>query len=99
MIEISILTTDWNVLWTFNAEKWEVITTLATKNNVEIPMSCWAWACGLCLCEIIEWWEFIDKWNWFMALEDNQVLTCIAKIKDECFDNGVNWKVVLKRTY
>lgn len=97
MIEITVQTRDWNVLWTFGAEKWELITSMASKNNVEIPMSCGAGACGLCLCEIVQWWEFIEKWNWFMNLEENQVLTCIATIKDECFDNNIEWKVVLKR--
>lgn len=99
MITITVQTPDWNVLWTFEAEKWKLLTTLATEHNVEIPMSCGAWACGMCLCEILEWWEFIDKWNWFMALEDNQVLTCIATIKDDCFDNNVAWNVVIKRVY
>lgn len=99
MITITVQAANWETLWTFNAEKWKMITALATENSVEIPMSCGAWACGLCLCEIVEWWEFIDKWNGFMALEDNQVLTCIATIKDDCFDNNVAWNVVIKRVY
>lgn len=99
MITITVQAANWETLWTFNAEKWKMITALATENGVEIPMSCGAWACGLCLCEIVEWWEFIDKWNGFMALEDNQVLTCIATIKDDCFDNNVAWNVVIKRVY
>lgn len=99
MITITVQAANWETLWTFNAEKWKMITASATENGVEIPMSCGAWACGLCLCEIVEWWEFIDKWNGFMALEDNQVLTCIATIKDDCFDNNVAWNVVIKRVY
>lgn len=102
MINIKVLGIDWNEVGSFNAEKWKTITTLATENNVEIPMSCWAWACGLCLCEIIEWWEYINKaytTPWFMVLEDNQVLTCIAAIKDECFDNNIEANIIIKRTY
>jgi len=101
MINITVLAKDWIELWTFQAEKWKVLTTLATENWVEIPMSCWAWACGLCLCEILEWIDLINKaysTPWFMELEENQVLTCIAAIKDECFDNDMEGKVVLKRT-
>lgn len=97
-ITITVLWKDWVELWTFSAEKGKLITTMATENNVEIPMSCGAGACGQCLCEIIEWWEFIDKWNGFMALEENQVLTCIAFIKDEYFDNNKSWKIIIKRT-
>lgn len=101
MINITVLARDWAELWTFAAEKWKVFTTLATENWVEIPMSCGAWACGLCLCEIVEWLEYINKaysMPGFMELEENQVLTCIAAIKDECFDNNVEATVVLKRT-
>jgi hypothetical protein len=34
----------------------------------------------------------------FMELEENQVLTCIAAVKDECFDNNVEAIIVIKRT-
>lgn len=98
MINITILTKDWAELWTFPAEKGEFITTLATKNGIEIPMSCGAWACGLCLCEIVQWGQYIDKWNWFMALEDDQVLTCIATIKEEYLGDNMSDAVILKRT-
>lgn len=100
-INITVLARDWAELWTFAAEKGKVFTTLATENWVEIPMSCGAWACGLCLCEIIQWVEYINKaysMPGFMELEENQVLTCIAAVKDECFDNNVEAIIVIKRT-
>lgn len=97
MAKITVLDNAGNKLGTFPAEKWEFITTLAEKNDVAIPKSCWMGACGMCLCEIVEWIDYVDKWNWFMALEDNQVLTCIAKVKDEYINEDVN--IIIKRVY
>ena len=101
MIKITVQSKDWTELWTFAAEKWKVFTTLATENWVEIPMSCGSWACGMCLCEILEWVEYINKaysMPGFMELEENQVLTCIAAVKDEYFDDSTEAEIVLKRT-
>lgn len=102
-IRITVQWSDWTTIWSFAAKKWETIMALAQANNVEIPFSCGAWACGLCLCYIVKWWEFINKEYTtpsFMQLDEDQVLTCIAAIKDECFDNeNANIEIVLKRAY
>jgi hypothetical protein len=35
-----------------------------------------------------------------MELDEDQVLTCIAAVKDECFDDdNANIEIVLKRAY
>lgn len=102
-IKITVQWSDWTVLGSFDAKKWETIMALAQANSVEIPFSCGAWACGLCLCYIVQWWEYIDKTYTtpsFMVLDEDQVLTCIAAIKDECFDNvNANIEIILKRAY
>ena len=102
MINIKVLGTDWSELWTFAAEKGKTITTLAKENNVEIHTSCWMWVCWLCLCEIEKGWEYINKaytMPLMMELWDAEVLTCVAAIKDECFDNDIEAEVVIKRTF
>ena len=100
-IRITVQATDWTELGTFEAKKWETIMALAQANNVEIPFSCGAGACWLCLCYIIRWWEYINKAYTnpsFMELDEDQVLTCIAAVKDECFnDENANIEIVLKR--
>jgi len=103
VIKITVQWSDWTEIGSFIAKKWETIMALAQANNVEIPFSCGAGACGLCLCYIVQWWEYINKEYTtpsFMQLDEDQVLTCIAAIKDECFEgeNG-NIEVVLKRAY
>jgi len=101
MIKITVQATDWTDLGSFEAKKWETIMALAQANNVEIPFSCGAGACWLCLCYIIEWGEYINKAYTnpsFMELDEDQVLTCIAAVKDECFDDeNANIEIVLKR--
>lgn len=103
LIKITVQWSDWTVLGSFDAKKWETIMALAQANNVEIPFSCGAWACGLCLCYIVQWWEYINKAYTtpsFMELDEDQVLTCIAAVKDECFDDeNANIEIVLKRAY
>ena len=100
-IKITVQATDWTVLGTFEAKKWETIMSTAQANNVEIPFSCGAGACGLCLCYIIQWGEYINKAYTnpsFMELDEDQVLTCIAAVKDECFDDeNANIEIILKR--
>ena len=102
-IRITVQATDWSDLGSFEAKKWETIMALAQANSVEIPFSCGAWACGLCLCYIVKWWEFINKSYTtpsFMELDEDQVLTCIAAVKDECFDDeNANIEIILKRAY
>lgn len=102
-IKITVQATDWSNLGSFEAKKWETIMALAQANSIEIPFSCWAWACGLCLCYIVKWWEFINKAYTtpsFMELDEDQVLTCIAAVKDEYFDDeNANIEIILKRAY
>lgn len=100
MIKITLQDTNWKDLWSFEAKKWKLITEMAKENNIEIPFSCGSGACGLCLCEVIEGMEFINSEylnHPMMELEDNQILTCISAIKDKCFDDGKDHKIVLKR--
>lgn len=100
MIKIVVQTNDWVELGSFEAEKWKLITEMASTNDVEIPFSCGAGACGLCMCEVIEGREIINDAflsHPLMELEENQVLTCIASIKDEYFDDWKDHMVILKR--
>jgi ferredoxin len=100
MIKIIVQDSKWVELWSFEAEKWKLITEMAQMNNVEIPFSCGAGACGLCLCEVIEWRELIDGAflnHPLMELYENEVLTCISAIKDEYFEKEWDYTIILKR--
>ncbi|HRX63934.1 MAG TPA: 2Fe-2S iron-sulfur cluster binding domain-containing protein [Candidatus Absconditabacterales bacterium] len=100
MIKITIQGTDGAELGSFEAEKGKVITEMAQANNVEIPFSCGAGACGLCLCEVVEGRDLINDAflnHAMMELEENQILTCISAIKDEVFEEEKDAEIILKR--
>ena len=100
MIQITVKGTDWVELGKFQAEKGKVITEMAQANNVEIPFSCGAWPCGLCLRDVIEWMDLINGAflnHPLMELTENQVLTCISAVKEEYFDDWKDHEIILKR--
>jgi ferredoxin len=100
MIKIIVQNTDWSELGSFEAEKWKLITEMAQSHDVEIPFSCGAGACGLCLCEVVEWRELINGsflQHPLMEIHENEVLTCISAVKDEYFEKEGDFVVILKR--
>jgi ferredoxin len=100
MIKIVVQNPTWVEIGSFEAQKWKLITEMAQSNNVEIPFSCGAWACGLCLCEVIEWRDLINGSflnHPLMELHDNEVLTCISAINDEYFEKEWDYTIILKR--
>ena len=102
MIKVIVQDPNWTEIGSFEAEKWKTITDLAQKYDVEIPFSCGGWACGLCLCEIVEWKELVNGsflQNPLMQLHENEVLTCISAVKDEYFEKGWDYTITLKRRF
>jgi len=65
-------------------------------NNSSIHTGCFGGSCGACKCEIIEGEKFIDreaiKLAVYKDLKNNQVLPCIAKLKENVKDGEVKLK-------
>lgn len=104
MIKVIVQDNQWVVLWEFNWEEWIAFTEMASKNWVEIPVSCSSWACGICRTNIIEWWEYIERemtWTAMLPVWDEEILSCIAWIKGELFDENVkeDITITIKRLY
>lgn len=100
MIKIIVQNSEWVELGSFEAKKWKLITEMAQANNIEIPFSCGAGACWLCLCEVIEWRELINDsflQHPLMEMYENEVLTCISAVKDEYFEKEWDYTIILKR--
>ncbi len=100
MIKIIVQNPEWAELWSFDAEKGKLITEMAKSNNIEIPFSCGAGACGLCLCEVVGWRELINDsflQHPLMEMYENEVLTCISAVKDEYFEKEWDYTIILKR--
>ena len=51
-INVIIKDPKWNEVWQFTAEDGKNIAELAAMHGVDIPVSCGAWVCGVCLCKI-----------------------------------------------
>ena len=107
-INVIIKDPKWNEVWQFTAEDGKNIAELAAMHGVDIPVSCGAWVCGVCLCKVEDGKDTV-KWDAFnsplMPLKSDEdwnpeeVLTCIAGFNPEKFDDWQDHTVILRRTY
>lgn len=108
--KISVIIKDpqWNEVWEFIAEDGKNIWELAAMHGINIPVSCGAWVCWVCLCNVETENEIVksDAFNSpLMPLKDDEnwnpkeILACIAGFKPEAFNDGKDHVVVLQRTY
>ena len=107
-IKVIIKDPKWSEIWQFVAENGKNIVELAAMHGIDIPVSCGAWVCGVCLCKVEEWNDTV-KWDAFnsplMPLKNNEdgnleeVLACIAGFNPEKFDDWQDHTVILQRTY
>ena len=107
-INVIIKDPQWNEVWQFTAEDGKNIAELAAMHGVDIPVSCGAGVCGVCLCKVEEWKDAVkaDAFNSpLMPLKTDEnwnpmeVLTCIAWFNPEKFNDGQDHTVILQRTY
>jgi ferredoxin len=108
VITVIIKDPQWNEVWQFIAEDGKNIAELAAMHWINIPVSCGAGVCGVCLCKVEEWKDVV-KWDAFnsplMPRENDEnwnpkeVLTCIAGFNPEKFNDWQNHTVILQRTY
>jgi len=96
-VKIIIQDTDWNNVWSFDAEDKKSFTHMAKANNISIATSCNAGACGMCKCKIIKWHDLIQtdkimKPMWELKFDENWkidvIFTCVAWVKSEY----INWE-------
>jgi len=108
VITVIIKDPQWNEVWQFTAEDGKNIAELAAMHGVQIPVSCWAGVCGVCLCKVEEWKDTVkaDAFNSpLMPLKTDEnwnpeeVLTCIAGFNPEKFNDWQDHTVILQRTY
>lgn len=82
------------------------ISQIAAKNGIEIPTSCCAGACYVCMAKIISWQELVHIDKLSIPLVDietdangqfTEVLTCIGGIKSSAFKDGKYHEIVLQK--
>lgn len=105
-VKVIVKDKNWQELWSFYADNTHHLQEMASLNGIQIPISCWCWVCGICLCDVESGWDAVQEekfWNAAYPLghdeNDNvlQVLTCIDGIKDEFFSDEKEHVLVLKR--
>jgi len=108
VITVIIKDPQWNEVGQFVAEDGKNIAELAAMHGIDIPVSCGAGVCGVCLCKVNEWKETVkaDAFNSpLMPLKTDEnwnpeeVLACIAGFNPEKFNDWQDHTVVLQRTY
>ena len=108
IITVIIKDPKWNEIWQFTAEDGKNIAELAAMHGIDIPVSCGAGVCGVCLCKVEDGKEAV-KWDAFnsplMPLKSDENwnpeedLACIAGFNPEKFNDWQDHTVVLQRAY
>lgn len=95
-------------IWSFQAEDGKSLGEMAAMHGIEILQSCGTGFCGVCLCEVLEGADGIQKDKIWDSLYDlatdeagnpKQVLACVWGIKSEFFSDDLEHTVVLKKAY
>lgn len=100
VIDIIIQDIDWTELYHFPAKDMMSFLDMMEEQMMEYPYSCRAGACFSCVAKIIQGDEMIDFGKLGMPLIDldaDQVLTCVAGVKSECFNMDQNQTIILQK--
>lgn len=107
-ITVIIKDPKWTEVWQFTAENGKNIAELAAMHGIDIPVSCGAGVCWVCLCKVESGNDAV-KWDAFnsplMPLKNDgngnpeEVLACIAGFNPEKFDDWKDYTVILQRAY
>lgn len=96
-MKITIKNAAWEIIKTLDADINKTLLKQLEAEGVEIPSACFTGICWACMCEIEEWEEYINKEATTapgFPLADEEVMTCIAKVKADA-----DWEIVLKSMY
>lgn len=100
MIHIVVQDTDGSQLYQFPAKDMMSFLEMMEEQMMEYPYSCRAGACFSCVAQIVSWLEHVDFGKLGMPLIDldaDQVLTCVAGVKSECFTHDTDQTIVLQK--
>jgi len=99
-VKITVQDSSGTVLGIFMAEEGKTIAQMAEEHNIDIPISCGAWACFVCAVKVIKGKEFMHQ-NMISSplidLEENQFLTCIGGVKSEHIHGNELKEIILEK--
>lgn len=99
-MKITIKNSSWDIIKTIDAKLNQTLLKTITESWIEIYSACLNWICASCMCQIESWEQFVLKTfrnEPSFPLADEEVMTCIAKIKDEFIET--NNELILKTIY
>ena len=71
----------------------ESILDILLNNKVDQPFGCMGGSCSACVCAVVSGNHLVDNEGLhpqiYKGIESNQILTCIATIKDEATQDDV----------
>ncbi len=103
---IKIENSNWEELWSFIADDKKSLSQMAQEHNIDIPISCWMWACYVCSCKIKKWSEHIqiDKITTPAILPEQdenknfkEIFTCVWWIQTEKIKSNEKFEVILQK--
>jgi len=93
---ITIKNASWEVIKTIEADLTKTLLKQLEAEWVSMAAACYTGICWACMCQIEDGEENINKsfrWEPWFPLGDDEVMTCIAWVKDKDKD------IVLKTIY
>ena len=102
MWNVKILVEDKNgqKIWEFMAEKGKTLSQLAELNSIDIPIACGAWACFVCAVKVKKGLEYLVAGlhsQPLVEVPEDQVLTCIAWVKNDCFEGDKDIEIIIQK--
>jgi ferredoxin len=96
-MKITIKNASGDIVKTLDADLNKTLLKQLEAEGIEIPSACFTGICGACMCEIEQGEEFVEKEAITASgfpLSDEEVMTCIAKVKTDS-----EGEIVLKSMY
>lgn len=99
-VHVKIQDSSANLVGEFMAEEGKTIAQMAEAHDVDIPISCGAWACFVCAMKVISGKELLHQnliSEPLVDLEEDQFLTCIGGIQAKFFNDGEMHELLLEK--
>lgn len=81
---LKVKSKDW-IVKNFESKAWKTLLKQLEDAGYDIPYACNIWTCWACMCWVGKGGENLDK-SWafepMFPLDDSEVLTCCATVKD-----------------
>ncbi len=95
-MKIIIKNSTWKILKEFIWTTKKTLISQIRDEDIDVHSACHHWICWACMFNIEKGNEFIIKnfkWEPWFPLDEQEVMSCIAWIKD------TQWEIILKSNY